>query len=152
LLTSLGESLTEEIKLFVAAKAFIENYGKVLLIRESSKYADGSQVGKFDVPGGRIHSGERFDESLQREVFEETGLKIKIGKPVSVNESRPVVKGENWQVVRMYFAATSETTEVVLSEDHDEYIWIDPREYKNYPIIENLYPDFDAYLEDLSKA
>ena len=53
-------------KIFVAMKAFIVHSGKVLLLRESSKYSDGSNAGKFDVVGGRVEQGQRFDESLLR--------------------------------------------------------------------------------------
>jgi len=56
-------------KLFVATKAFVKFQGKILILRESSGYKDGVNVGKFDVPGGRIKPGQRFDESLQREIF-----------------------------------------------------------------------------------
>ncbi len=75
-----------EIKLFVAVKGFIINNGKVLLIKESTKYADGANAGKFDVVGGRVKPGQRFDESLVREIKEETGLGVVIGRPFFVNE------------------------------------------------------------------
>ena len=61
-------------KLFVATKAFIEYEGKILILQESGKYVDGTNVGRYDVPGGRVEPGQRFDESLRREIKEETGL------------------------------------------------------------------------------
>ena len=70
-------------KLFVATKAFIVHNGKILLVRESKKYGDGTQSGNYDVPGGRIKPGERFDESLAREIKEETGLSVRIGLPLT---------------------------------------------------------------------
>src|SRR3989344_8134095 len=113
------------IKLFVATKAFIVNdKGKVLLVRESSKYKDGSNAGKLDIVGGRVEPGQRFDDSLKREVKEETGLEVKIGKPFFVNEWRPVVRGEQWQIVGIFFACTTTTDTVTLSQDHDAYEWI----------------------------
>jgi len=83
-----------EPKIFVATKAFIVFNGKVLILRESTKYEDGANAARFDVPGGRLQPGQRFDESLLREIQEETGLAVKIGKPFFVNEWRPVVRGE----------------------------------------------------------
>ncbi|USN55268.1 MAG: NUDIX domain-containing protein [Candidatus Peribacteria bacterium] len=41
-------------------------------MRESPAYADGSNAGKYDVVGGRVTPGERFDEALLREISEET--------------------------------------------------------------------------------
>ncbi len=138
--------MADNIKLFAATKALILNDGKILLLKESTKYLDGTQAGKFDVVGGRITPGEKFDESLRREVLEETGLHVRVGRPFFVNESRPTVRGENWQVIRIFFEAFSEGSNVTLSEDHDEYMWIKPEDYRDYPIIENLVPVFEAYL------
>lgn len=135
-----------EPKLFVATKAFIKYQNKVLIIRESTKYQDGTNADKFDVPGGRIKPGQKFDESLRREVKEETGLDIKIGQPFFVNEWWPNVKGEQWQIIGVFFECESNTDQVKLSDDHEEFAWIDPQDYKNYDLIENLHPAFENYL------
>lgn len=136
-----------ETKLFVATKAFIVHNGKVLILRESSNYTDGSNAQKYDVVGGRVKPGERFDESLKREVEEETGLTVSIEKPIHVGEWRPIVRDEQWQIVGIFFVCRANSGEITLSEDHSEYQWIDPREYSKYPLIENLKPAFEAYLD-----
>ncbi len=133
------------VKLFVATKAFILHNGKVLTLRESPQYVDGSNKGKYDVVGGRVTPGEKYDESLQREVQEETGIKIKIGQPFFVNESWPVVRGEQWQIVRIFFKCTTTSDKVILSEDHDDFQWIDPLKYKDSKMIKNLFPAFEMY-------
>jgi len=135
-------------KLFVATKAFIVHQGKVLVLRESSKYEDGVHASRYDVPGGRMEPGQKFDESLWREVAEETGLDIQIGRVFFVNEAWPVVRGEQWQIVRMFFECEADTDEVRLSQDHDSYIWIDPADYQTVNVIDNLYPAFEAYLSN----
>jgi len=134
------------VKLFVATKAVIVYQGKILLLRESKKYNDGTNIGKFDVSGGRIEPGQRFDESLKREVREETGLEIEIGRPFFVNEWRPTVRGEQWQIIGTFFECFAATDNVILSEDHAEYVWIDPKDFRQYDIIENLIPMFESYL------
>lgn len=136
-----------DVKLFVATKAFIIHGGKVLILRESSKYKDGTNVNKYDVVGGRIEPGQKFDDSLVREVREETGLTISIEKPFYVSEWRPTVRGEQWQIVGIFFKCTASSNLVVLSEDHDDYQWIDPKEYKDSNLIDNLGPVFEAYLQ-----
>ncbi len=127
-------------------KAFIVHQGKVLLLRESAKYDDGSNPNKYDVVGGRIKPGQHFKESLLREIEEETGLKVKIGKPFFVNEWRPMVKGEPWQIVGTFFECHAENDKVQLSEDHDHFRWIDPTQYRKHHLIDNLVPAFEAYL------
>ncbi len=134
-----------DIKLFVATKAFIEHNGKILILRESTKYTDGSNAGRYDVVGGRVKPGQRFDESLLREVKEETGLEVTIEKPFHTDEWRPVVNGEQWQIVGTFFICKASMDTVTLSEDHDEYKWIDPKEYEKYDLMENLKVAFEAF-------
>ena len=133
-------------KMFVATKAFIIYDDKVLLLRESSNYKDSAHTGKLDLPGGRVELGQKFDESLLREIKEETGLDVEIGKPFFVNESYPTVRGENWQIIRIFFECNSKSKDVILSEDHSEFIWIKPEEYVKYNLIENLIPVFESFL------
>ena len=127
-------------------KAFVVHDGRVLILRESPKDAERTDVGRYDVVGGRVKPGQRFDESLLREIHEETGLTVKIGKPFHVDEWRPVVRGEPWQIVATFFECSAESDAVTLSDEHDDYRWIDPQAYRSYPLIENLLLAFGAYL------
>lgn len=133
-------------KFFLATKAFIVHNGKVLIIREASTNPDGTNAGKYDVPGGRLIPGETVVEALTREVTEETGLDVDIGDPITHGEWRPTVRGEAWQIIACFFHCTATTDDVTLSEEHDAYAWIDPHEFRDYPIMENLIPVFETYL------
>ena len=133
-------------KLFVATKAFVKHGDRVLILRESSKYSDGANAGRWDVPGGRLEPGQRFLESLRREVREETGLAAEPGLPFHVGEWRPTVRGEEWQIVGIYFECRADSEAVVLSEDHDSFEWIRPEDFRKYGLIPNLESAFEAYL------
>lgn len=135
----------------MAMKGLVNFDGKILLVRESGVYADGTNKHKFGIPGGRMENGERFDDCLKREIAEETGLTIKIGRPFYVSEWRPVVRGEQWQITAVFFECFADAAAVKLSSDHDEYLWIDPRDYKQHAIIENEWSVFEAYLANLNK-
>lgn len=139
--------MKKEPKIFIATKAFIISNGKVLILRESKSYDEGTNWKRYDLPGGRLKPGERFDEALIREVKEETGLKIKIGKPFAVNEWRPIVHDEQWQIVGIFFECSSISTKVKTSIDHDAFEWIDPSQYGKYNLIDNLAPIFKTYLK-----
>lgn len=133
--------------LVVATKAFISHKGKVLLIRESEKYVNGTYKGKYDLPGGRIVPGETLENALKREVLEETGLDVKVGREVFACEWRKETSPEPTQVVCVFFESTTEKEIVKLGTDHDHFIWIDAQHYRNYPIIPNLIPAFKRYSE-----
>jgi len=134
-----------EIKVYAAMRAFIVHNGKILLIRESLKYESPNQ-GKYDVPGGKVKPEERFDDCLTREIKEETGLTVTLGKPFSVCEWRPVVKGIKNHIVGTFFECFADSPNVTLSESHDEYLWISPKEYNKYPLIKSSTKAFEDYL------
>jgi 8-oxo-dGTP diphosphatase len=120
----------------IATKAVIfSDEGKVLILREANTYEEGTNPGRYHMPGGRLNPGEAFLDGLIREVDEETGLKIEIGKPIYVGEWRPVIKGVPNQIVGIFFKCKAITTNVRLSEEHDDFKWIRPEEIENYDIM-----------------
>lgn len=132
-------------KLFVGLKAFIVHEGKILFLRESSQYSDGTNSGSFDVCGGRMKIGEHPQEALLREVKEETGLTVTIEQPVHVGEWRPIVRDEEWQVIGIFFLCHADNTNVTLSPDHSEYIWATPTEARKLRLIPNILLALGAY-------
>lgn len=58
------------VQVAVATNAFVVYKGKMLLQRLNRE----KQRGKRSLPGGKVHEWETFDEALQREIFEETGI------------------------------------------------------------------------------
>lgn len=57
--------------------AVIDDRGQVLLSRRGD-------LNVWALPGGRLDSGERFEEAAAREVHEETGVEIDVQQPVSL--------------------------------------------------------------------
>ena len=87
------------------------------------------------MPGGRLNVGEAFTDGLKREVNEETGLDIKIGKPIYVGEWRPIIKDVPHQIIAIFFICKPSTSKVQLSEEHDDYQWITPNEISVFDIM-----------------
>lgn len=135
------------MKFFLAAKAFIVQNGKVLILKEAA-YEEGSQTGQWDLPGGRLNPEEPFLDALKREVKEETGLLLQTATPFFVNDAWPTVKGESWHIVRIFVHCTVENTAVKLGSDHSEFQWIVPQVFQKIPVIQNLFPAFEAYLKE----
>lgn len=125
-----------EIKVNVAAKAVIVNdQNKVLVVREATTYEEGTHFGQYGLPGGRIREGESFYDGLDREVLEETGLKVAPIMPVFVGEWRPTIKGVETQIIALFIACKLIDGEVRLSEEHDHFEWIDPADRGNYDFM-----------------
>jgi 8-oxo-dGTP diphosphatase len=119
----------------VAAKALVvDDEGKVLILREASTYVEGTNVGKYGTPGGRLEPGEPFMEALRREVREECGLEVEIGRPVHVDEWSPVIKGVPNHIVGMFLRCRPRPGEIRLSEEHDDYKWVRPEEADNFTL------------------
>ena len=132
---------------FVAMKAFVEHDGDVLVLRESTAYDDGSNAGRYNLVGGRVEPGEAPMESLHREIDEETGLSVTVLEPLHVRDWRPVVDGEKWQIVATFFRCRATSRAVELSQDHDDYRWIDPAAHTEVGIVPGSGQDFERYLD-----
>jgi 8-oxo-dGTP diphosphatase len=120
-------------KQFVAVRAVIIKDDKVLIIRESDVYGKG--LGRYDFPGGKVQMGESINEAIEREVKEEVGIKVKIGNPFYVDEWRPVVKGEQVQIIGIFYICESMDSEVKLGSDHDDYKWMPVSDYSSVPLM-----------------
>jgi 8-oxo-dGTP diphosphatase len=129
----------------IAMKAVIVKNGKVLLLREAATYDDGTQRGRYHMPGGRIEAGENFEDALKREVQEETGLEVDIKYPIYVGEWRPVIRDIPHQIIGVFFVCTPKTSKVTLSTEHDDYQWIEPKKRKNFDIMDPEWKVIDRY-------
>ncbi len=133
--------MSEEFLLRVAAKAVIVYNDKVLVLREANTYVEGSQIGKYGLPGGRINSNEPFFKALEREVQEETGLKIEPQEPVLIGEWWPEIKGTKNHIVAMFVKCKTDSNHVELSDEHDAYEWVDANTISRFNVVQ---PDIEA--------
>lgn len=65
-----------------------DDAGRLLLVRRARPPA----AGRWSLPGGRVEAGESTEQALAREVAEETGLAVQVGRHVGSVE-RPGPNG-----------------------------------------------------------
>jgi 8-oxo-dGTP diphosphatase len=133
----------------IACKGLIVHESKILILREASTtYKDGTNPNKYHVPGGRIEPGEYFMDGLLREIKEETGLEVTVGKPLYVGEWRPIIRGEENQIVAVFFVCQAESDKVVLSEEHDDFQWINPGDHGAFQLMDPDVEVIQAYMAE----
>jgi 8-oxo-dGTP diphosphatase len=71
--------------------------GALLLVKKPDGV--GPYAGMYLTPGGGVHTGEPIDEAVQRELYEETGVKIRNLQRVFFDDSVT----ENWEGVKKHF-------------------------------------------------
>lgn len=135
------------MKLYVGTKGLVVYEGKILLLRESGSYGDGTQEGLWDFPGGRIEPEETLERGFIREIREETGLSVRLGPVLGAFDGFPEIRGEACHVVRVYFLGSADTSAVRLSEDHDQYVWVTPKESEAYALMDDLAETIAAYMQ-----
>lgn len=125
----------------VAGKAIIRRNGKILLLQRS--ISDAFDPGLWEFPGGKINFGENVIEALKREVWEEVGLYVKVGRPLITWN---FLKEPFW-VTGITFCCEFAGGEVILSYEHDHFVWIVPEDYKKFPLGITVKEQIESYLK-----
>lgn len=55
-----------------------------------------NERGKWEIPGGAVEFGEKIEQALKREVKEEFGLEIKVGKMLQLCDHILPEEGQHW--------------------------------------------------------
>jgi len=110
--------------------ALIFNKNDQLLIVKTHKWK-----GKYTIPGGHVELGERLEEAVAREVWEETGLKLTRADYLCHQE---FIYDERFWKKRHFlffdFVCRVEDGEVRLNEEAEEYAWVDLDRIDDYPV------------------
>lgn len=112
-----------------AVKAFIVKDGSVLFLRRPSN--DAHKPGEWDIPGGRIELGEDPHTALHRELYEETGMAVDINMPISLHH---FTRDDGQRIAMTIFWCSPKTTDIVLSEEHEDYKWVSVDREDDFPL------------------
>jgi 8-oxo-dGTP diphosphatase len=119
----------------------LDDQQRCLLVRRSA--SNGSFVGCWEWPGGKLEEGEDFATALLREAREETGLEVRItGLAGATMYEMPQL-----HVVLLCMEARRVSGELRLSEEHDDLAWAPLGELARYPFS----PGIGAFMLDYAK-
>lgn len=107
--------------------------GRILVQNRASQKWSG-----LSFPGGHVEKGESFVKSVEREVFEETGLTISNAKLCGVKQ---FLNDDERCVVFLFKCSHFEGK--LRGSNEGEVFWLFPSELKNYPLTK----DFEELLK-----
>ena len=119
---------------------------KFLVIRKSSD-------GGWEFPKGHPEEGENAQDTLKRELMEETGIfdiTIKAGFKEKVNYIAHTEKGVFDKTV-LFFLVNTKQEKVVLSEEHNECKWLEYNKAREQLSYDDLFPVLDKANDFLQK-
>jgi len=104
---------------------------KILLLKRSCEEDIG--IGSWENAGGKVEPGESPEEALRREIREEAGLSVTVGKLAYASLVADMI-------ILVYYC-TPESHEVTLSSEHSDFRWVGAQECKQLipgPIAEDF--------------
>jgi 8-oxo-dGTP pyrophosphatase MutT (NUDIX family) len=121
--------------------AFVEHDGKYLFIK--------SNFGDYDyMMGGAVHMGETSAECIEREVYEESGIKAKAVLLCAVVENffdgkGGNIEGKDCHVLEYYYIMKVEDFESAreITDDGEKLVWLSVEEIKKSNIKPSFIPE-----------
>jgi 8-oxo-dGTP diphosphatase len=124
-------------------KALIKNKkGEILLLKVNKAKLSGSNGEYWDIPGGRVQRGDTVEDTLIREIEEETGIKkvdnIQPFSTVLSNIRIPIKPCDVGLILGIYTCEIDMSEAIRLSDEHVESGWFNTAEAAK--LLEYKYP------------
>jgi 8-oxo-dGTP diphosphatase len=133
----MGAAQIVEAQFWVGVHGAIANRARILVLRRADCMS--YKPGLWDLPGGHLALGESFENCLLREIKEETGLEVSVGRLLGIHkiESEPYLQ-------TLYVCRLTIYRPIKLRPDeHVEARWVSAAELAQLETI----PYLDAILK-----
>jgi len=107
----------------VSKAVMFDDEGKLLILKRAPRLITELSPWEWDLPGGHVNKGEKDMVALAREIKEETSLFIS--------------RAPDWYMLdkdTRFYLLREWSGEIMLSDEHSEYKWVEPKEASNYNI------------------
>ncbi len=123
--------------------------GKILL--EKRKYEPGK--GKWSIPGGLVELGENVEQTVIREVKEETGLDVE--KPENIDVVDNIIKDKNGEI-KYHFVIIDYFLKLIggtlkAADDAEELKWVPFANVEKYDLTKSFREFFKRNRQKLEK-
>ncbi|MGB6407563.1 MAG: NUDIX domain-containing protein [Planococcus donghaensis] len=122
--------MTKARKSWIGAAGVVVLDNKILMVKEKA-------TKRWSVPSGEIENGETVEQACVREIHEETGFRVSVGKAI---HTKNMVIG-NFNVTTYYLYCTISTGEIMYTDPDDEIEEIAWQNYDDLLAIEHNYPE-----------
>jgi 8-oxo-dGTP diphosphatase len=135
------EALRSGVTGFVVAAA-VRRAGRVLVLQ---RRADDFLPNLYEIPGGKVEAGETLLAALERELVEETGMRL---GAVNAYVGAFDYVDEDGRVVRQFsFAVSSNDSEVIAYPEHQAAAWVSVGDLARYPMSPEMTATVRAALD-----
>ena len=105
--------------------------GALLLVKRGQE----PDIGQWSLPGGRLEPQEAWQDGVEREVEEETGLKVNCGEFVGWVE-RSVT--DHRYLIADFFVTTDDPSSATSGDDAEDLAFVDPEQIKRLELTAGL--------------
>ena len=115
-----------------AAGVVVDDGGRVLLIRRGKA----PDLGEWSIPGGAVELGESIEDALRREIREETGLEVAVGRLLEIFErvERDEAGAIRFHYVVIDYRCTVTGGELCAGDDALDAAFVDPADLDRYAL------------------
>jgi 8-oxo-dGTP pyrophosphatase MutT (NUDIX family) len=125
---------------FVVTGIVVNPSGKILLLRKSMD--DRVYPGKWSFCSGYVKEFEAGEDTVLREIKEETGLAGKLEKRGKIVEIIDEEKKRHW-IIACYLCSV-DSEKITLCNENSEFRWVSPKDIYDFDMVPGLEKDLKA--------
>jgi len=119
----------------------IVHSNEFLLLKRKKEEIDG---GLWWVPGGRLHKNERWNDTVRRKAYEETGIHVCVDRKVSSYElfiEHPRFQSGFHCITTTFVVSPEKEFKIKIDRYADEYKWVGHLDQSYHPELRKMIED-----------